>query len=97
MKKTNFLKLSIIALILVTAETAFGQGFTALTNEMVDKIKPVIGIACALAFIGGIFFAFQGEEGAGKAKWAFGAVAIGLILYFGLAGMVAAVQRLLGI
>lgn len=98
MKKTlNIKPLFLAALFMVCVGSLQAQGFSQLSNELVLKIKPIIGIGALLAFIAGIFYALQGEDGQGKAKWAFGAVAIALILYFGLNGMIAALQGLLGI
>jgi hypothetical protein len=98
MKKTFSIKARLLTFLLMIYSIALqAQGFSQLSNELVLKIKPIIGIGALLAFIAGIFYALQGEDGQGKAKWAFGAVAIALILYFGLNGMIAALQGLLGI
>jgi hypothetical protein len=96
MKKTNKVTLIIATILLGTVESQ-AQSFATLANEVIEKINPVLGIGALLAFIAGIFYALQGEDGQSKAKWAFGAVAIALILRFGLAGMISTLSALLKI
>lgn len=87
--------LTLFSFMLTLSSFAQDARLKTLVQSLNTQLKTPVGLGGVLCFAGGIFFLFQGEEGQSKAKWAFGAALMALVIYFAFEGICYAFLALL--